>query len=135
MYVRGDLLFEANYSSGLRVFDVSDPLEAAEVAFFDTRPEDDEPLYVGLWSSYPFFPSGTIIGSDRQRGLFVWRLDLQPVVGDVNGDGTVSVFDLILLLSDWGPCPAPPAECPADVNGDGSVGLPDLLLLLAHWGL
>ncbi|MBX3355119.1 MAG: choice-of-anchor B family protein [Phycisphaeraceae bacterium] len=73
-YVRGDLLFCSNYKSGLRIFDISNRTNPVEVAWFDTYPENDTAGYAGLWSNYPFFPSGTVIGSDLQRGLFVWRI-------------------------------------------------------------
>ncbi|MEM7244551.1 MAG: choice-of-anchor B family protein [Acidobacteriota bacterium] len=74
LYVRGNLCFQANYRSGLRVFDVRDPQNPREVAFFDTYPANDRNRFNGLWSNYPYFPSGTIIGSDIERGLFVWSL-------------------------------------------------------------
>jgi len=54
--------------------------------------------------------------------------------GDVNGDGVVNVEDLLQLLTAWGPCPDPPAQCPEDINGDGAVNTADLLILLANWG-
>jgi hypothetical protein len=54
--------------------------------------------------------------------------------GDFDGDGLVSTSDLLLLLSMWGQCPDPPAECPADLDGDGFVSTADLLTLLANWG-
>ena len=47
---------------------------AVEVAYFDTFPQNDNANFNGLWSNYPFFPSGTVIGSDLEKGLFVWRL-------------------------------------------------------------
>lgn len=74
LYVRDDLLFEANYRSGLRVFDASNELAPVEIAWFDTFPADDAASFNGLWSTYPYFPSGTVLGSDIERGLFVWRL-------------------------------------------------------------
>ena len=74
LFTLGDLIFEANYRSGLRVFEASDPLAPVEVAFFDTYPPDDEPHYNGLWGVYPYLPSGAIIGSDIEKGLFVWTL-------------------------------------------------------------
>lgn len=81
LYIRGGLMFCANYQSGLRIFDVaSNPVSPPQVAFFDTHPEADAPNYAGLWTSYPFFPSGTVIGADMSRGLFVWRLGPQPAV-------------------------------------------------------
>ena len=72
-YVNGDLLYEANYTSGMRVFDLSvDPLDPPEVAWFDTDPTGDATATTALWSVYPFFPSGIVIGSDTAGGLFVW---------------------------------------------------------------
>ena len=76
-YVVGDRLFVANYRSGVRVYDVSVPSQPAEVAMFDTYPESDASGYNGCWSVFPFFPSGTVIASDLQRGLFVVRLEPQ----------------------------------------------------------
>jgi choice-of-anchor B domain-containing protein len=74
LYTLGELIFAANYSSGLRVFDAAEPLTPFEFAFFDTYPEDDDVRYNGLWNVYPYLPSGTILGSDIEKGLFVWTL-------------------------------------------------------------
>ena len=71
IYLCGGYLFAANYTSGLRIFDVSDPLNAVEVGYFDTYPLNDDPGLCGAWTAYPFFPSGTVIVSDRSGGLFV----------------------------------------------------------------
>ena len=61
--------------------------------------------------------------------LTVWHEDCAPL-GDLDGDGTVGVSDLLSLLANWGPC----KRCPADFDGDGNVGVSDLLALLANWG-
>ncbi len=79
LYTKGELIFESNYRSGLRVFSASDPLAPAEIAYFDTYPADDNANYNGLWSVYPYLPSGTIIGSDIEKGLFVWSFAAEPV--------------------------------------------------------
>ncbi|MCH7799623.1 MAG: hypothetical protein IID28_14445 [Planctomycetes bacterium] len=55
------------------------------------------------------------------------------ILGDLDGDGTVGILDFLALLAAWGPCPAPPADCPADLDGDGTVGINDFLTLLANW--
>lgn len=73
LYVKGDRLYAANYASGLWIFDLTDPLVPLEVGHFDTHPGDVSTGQDGLWSSYPFFESGTIVGSDEIRGFFVWR--------------------------------------------------------------
>jgi choice-of-anchor B domain-containing protein len=75
LFVKGNLLMEANYRSGFRVFDLSvNRLSPPEIAYFDTYPGSDSANFNGLWNIWPFFPSGTIIGSDIERGLFVWTL-------------------------------------------------------------
>ncbi len=58
-----------------------------------------------------------------------------PVIpGDLDGDGTVGILDLLLLLGAWGPCPERcPPFCTGDLDGDCTVGIVDLLILLANW--
>ena len=75
LYTHNGLIFQANYRSGLRVFDALDPLNPVEVAYLDTYPGSDSAQFNGAWSSYPYFPSGTVIVSDIERGLFVTRVD------------------------------------------------------------
>ena len=73
LYVRGDLVFEANYTTGLRVLRFGDLAnrELEEIVYFDTAPQGDEPgTDGGAWSVYPYLPSGTILVSDIQQGLF-----------------------------------------------------------------
>lgn len=72
LYTNGNFIYESNYRSGLRIFDATNPIAPVEVAFFDTWPDDDNANFNGLWSNYPFLPSGIVIGSDREKGLFVW---------------------------------------------------------------
>src|SRR5688572_2851863 len=70
LYTRPGLIFEANYRSGLRVFDTAaNPTNPPEVAWFDTYPDDDQPEFNGLWNNYPYFQSGIVLGSDLERGL------------------------------------------------------------------
>ncbi|MCH2141048.1 MAG: choice-of-anchor B family protein [Phycisphaerales bacterium] len=83
LYIKGDLMYQSNYRSGLRVFDISNRLNPEEIAWFDTYPSDDSPQFNGIWSNYPFFPSGTVIGSDLERGLFVWTLSTPSVATTV----------------------------------------------------
>jgi len=73
LYILGNRVFEANYTSGLRVLEFTDlgNEELAEIAFFDTFPASDSSDYAGAWSVYPYLPSATIIVSDRSNGLFI----------------------------------------------------------------
>ncbi|MEE9296590.1 MAG: hypothetical protein V3W34_16725 [Phycisphaerae bacterium] len=73
-------------------------------------------------------------GCEPTPGDLAIRLEgtlVEPVCpADMDGDGSVGVADLLLLLGSWGPCKG----CPADLDGDGNVGVSDLLALLAAWG-
>ncbi len=54
----------------------------------------------------------------------------EPCPADLNGNGSVDVPDLLLLLAAWDTNPG----APPDFDGDGVVAVPDLLTLLAAWG-
>jgi choice-of-anchor B domain-containing protein len=73
LYISGSRVFEANYSSGLRVLEFGDLAnrELMEVAFFDTFPTSVGANFLGAWSVYPYLPSGTLIVNDRSNGLFI----------------------------------------------------------------
>ncbi len=72
-------------------------------------------------------------GSTAHR-IAAWRgCDAPAAPADLNGDGSVGVADLLLLLGEWGQC-ADCNNCPADLDGDCNVGVSDLLELLANWG-
>jgi choice-of-anchor B domain-containing protein len=91
-YVRGNHVFQANYRSGIRVLRLGDLSEGevTEVAFFDTTPADDRPLFSGTWSVYPYFKSGYIVASDIYHGLYIlWpRLDAISECSDgIDNDG------------------------------------------------
>ena len=50
--------------------------------------------------------------------------------GDINGDGVITVADVLLVLSEFGCL----SGCTADVDGDTYVNVADILLLLAAFG-
>ena len=94
-YVKSNRLFCSNYTTGLQVFDVSNGASPTRVAWFDTHPDDDAApgaTFNGLWSNYPYLPSGTILGSDIERGLFVWKLGSDPATVSVVG-GAPALFN------------------------------------------
>ena len=65
-------LFISYYADGTRVLDISNPLDIEEIAFYDMS--DLEGLYVSNWGTYVDLPSGNIISSDIELGLFVLEL-------------------------------------------------------------
>ena len=81
LYVRGNLMYQSNYVSGLRILDVSDPANPREVAFFDTVPfGENVPGFAGSWSNYPYFESGTIVVSSMREGVFFLKKREQALV-------------------------------------------------------
>lgn len=81
VYVKGDKIYIAAYSGGMRVLDISDIANKniIEVGYFDTWPADDNASASigdpGAWNVYPFFESGNVIISNfsDNGGLFVVR--------------------------------------------------------------
>lgn len=51
-----------------------------------------------------------------------------PLVGDVNGDHRINIYDLSIFLSRWGKSGA------GDFNNNGRVDIFDLSVLLSHYG-
>jgi len=76
LYIHKGLVFESNYTAGLRVLDVSNVAAGrlTEIGFFDVVPENDDPDFSGTWSNYPFFSSGTVAVSGIEQGLFLVRV-------------------------------------------------------------
>jgi choice-of-anchor B domain-containing protein len=77
LFVSGNHIYQANYTSGLRILEFSslatDTL--TEVGFFDTYPESNSAAFRGAWGVYPFFASGTIVVSDTERGMYILTPD------------------------------------------------------------
>lgn len=73
LYIKGNHVFEANYTNGLRILNLDDIANGnlTETAYFDTYPANDLRLYDGAWSNYPYFESGVVIVSDITNGLFI----------------------------------------------------------------
>jgi len=72
VHVMGDEIYLASYTEGIRILDASDPAHPAEFAFADTWPGVSG-NFNGVWESCPYFPSGTVIASDRTSGLWVFQ--------------------------------------------------------------
>ncbi len=125
LYTKDNLIFETNYRSGLRIFDATDPVNPSEIAYFDTYPNSDSANFNGAWSNYPYFPSGTIIVSDIERGLFILKMSC---IADFNNDGTVNTQDVTAFLNAW-----TSQDSSADINGDTIVNTQDALAFLNYW--
>jgi uncharacterized repeat protein (TIGR01451 family) len=53
---------------------------------------------------------------------------------DVNGDGSVNVSDVLLVLDHWGETPSSPGwDAAVDVNQDDVINISDVIVILDHW--
>ncbi len=76
LIVRGDYLYVSYYFEGLQVYDISDPVNPQRIMYYDTYPEEvdvNQLFFQGAWGVYPFLPSGRILVSDLNNGLFVFK--------------------------------------------------------------
>ena len=87
--------------------------------------------YPGLYGTDDWTMMGDMGGGSPNRDLAM-KIEGNRVT-DLDGDGVVGISDLLMLLSDWGPCP-PKGDCLADFDNTGDVGISDLLMLLSQWG-
>ena len=74
-YVKDQLYFQANYTAGVNIYDISNIENNAisRIGYFDTHPENNGTNFRGAWNVYPFFESGNVVISDINRGLFIVR--------------------------------------------------------------
>ncbi len=83
VHVFNDFLVISHYTDGVRIVDANEPDALTEVAFFNTTENDSIPS-AGCWGAYPFLPSGNLLVTDRENGLFI--LDAQyPQAGYMEG--------------------------------------------------
>lgn len=118
--VLGNYLITSYYADGVTVHDISDPANMVEVGYYDTSPNYAGGTFNGCWGVYPYFPSGNIIASDTEEGLYI--LGFSPTLtayleGKVTNAGTGQPINnaLIEILTT-------PTTDNTDALGDYSIG-------------
>ena len=98
LIVKDNYLYVSHYHDGLQIFDVSDPANVFVAGSYDTYPLSDHDSYRGAWGVYPFLPSGNILVSDMQTGLYVlgvsisWDCVNNSCVDPGTGNGAYSTL-------------------------------------------
>jgi choice-of-anchor B domain-containing protein len=91
VHVYNDFLVTSYYTDGIVVHDAKYPDKLIEVANFDTSPAFSGQGFSGSWGAYPFLPSGVILASDIEEGLYILDINyvrgafLEGTVTDKNG--------------------------------------------------
>ena len=92
-HIKGNYLYVSSYMDGLQVFDITDPLNPSHFAWYDTFENTEYDGYNGCWGAYPFLPSGNLLASDIQNGLFVLQYDTTSVgVNTILEDEGMSLY-------------------------------------------
>lgn len=73
MFVHEGLLYQANYTAGLTIYDAwkADKGRLTQRGYFDTFPVDDRTDFFGVWGAYPFFGDGKVVVTSSDEGVFV----------------------------------------------------------------
>lgn len=120
-YING-FLVNSNYTSGVTVLDAQHPNNLIEVGFYDTSPNFDGNGYDGCWGAWPYLPSGHILASDVQTGLYVLSFDytsacyLEGNVTDINTSTPLNSVQVKILSTT--------VEDATDLIGDYATGYP-----------
>ena len=68
------------YTEGLVIMDANKPDNLVKIASYDTYTDEAtipanqaNRWFFGLWGAYPYLPSGLMLGSDINTGLYVWQ--------------------------------------------------------------
>lgn len=69
-YWLNDYTVQSYYTEGVSIYDVSHPDNMVEVGHFDTSPFTGG-TFNGAWGVYPFLPSGNLLISDIEGGLYI----------------------------------------------------------------
>ena len=91
LLVHDTLLYVSYYHEGMQVYSIKDPADPVKVAYYQTynqtiQIDSTSPVtkdyggFRGVWGVYPYLPSGLILASDREKGLFVFKLDFENYV-------------------------------------------------------
>ena len=91
------------YTSGITVHDVANKGNMVEVGSFDTSPNFSGNGFFGCWGVYPWLPSGLIIASDIEEGLYVLQPNyvrgayLEGSIRDASNNQTINGVDVTIL--------------------------------------
>lgn len=72
-YFINDYLVTSYYADGITIVDAQRSHNLVQTGNYDTSPFPSGPGFRGAWGVYPYLPSGNLIVSDVNEGLFVLR--------------------------------------------------------------
>lgn len=101
--IKDNLAYVSHYFDGLEIYDISDPEDVQRVAWYDTF-RDENVSGRGAWGIHALLPSGKILISDRQTGLYVFQLEedyFYPRGAEINIAGNPGDGMLVVSLAEF----------------------------------
>jgi choice-of-anchor B domain-containing protein len=100
-----DFLVTSHYTIGINIIDVKRPNNMIETGRYDTSPSYNYEGFHGCWGAYPWLPSGKILATDIETGLYVFQPTYERgcyLEGGVTDQhtGTPIFFPTIELIED-----------------------------------
>jgi choice-of-anchor B domain-containing protein len=99
-FVYGNYLVTSYYTDGIVVHDATNPANLIEVGNYDTSPAFSGSGFNGAWGVYPYLPSGNILASDIENGLFILGQSFAPTAsleGNITDAVTTSPLDNVQI--------------------------------------
>ncbi len=100
-YLNGWLV-TAYYRDGVTIHDAHNPANLVEVGNIDVSPLSGDG-FNSIWGVYPYLPSGNILATDREQGLFIFSADykraayLEGQVTNANTGVPVNNAEVLIL--------------------------------------
>lgn len=82
-FFKGNVAHVAYYHDGYWMWDATDPTNPQVLGYYDTNPAPSADNYRGAWGVYPYLPSGHVLVSDMQTGLWVLDIDQSTALNRV----------------------------------------------------
>ncbi|MBC8046614.1 MAG: choice-of-anchor B family protein [Fimbriimonadaceae bacterium] len=108
VYWLNNYLVIAYYRDGVIIVDATKPDNMIQVGNYDTSPFEPAGLFNGCWGVDPYLPSGNIIASDIEEGLFILQPDYHrasylegTITDELNPDVPVNAKVEIMGTSDF----------------------------------
>ncbi len=98
-YVKDSFLWLSSYQDGVTVWNIKNPDNPILAAYYDTYPQNKPNEYLGFkgcWGLYMALPSGIILASDLNNGLFILQphINLNIQLAIYNQNKPVDVFTM-----------------------------------------
>lgn len=122
-HVLGNYLWTSYYTYGVNLVDATRPDNLVEVGRYSTSSFPTTATFNGCWGVYPYLPSGNILASDIEEGLFILTPTyiracyLEGIVSDSITNASLSGINVELIGTD--------ESASSNIVGEYKLGIAD----------